>query len=60
MNKPSSTITAATIAGLAMSAFWGTLNEFTDLTISAGYIGLTVSLASGLAGYWKKEKVLTK
>jgi len=58
MNKPSSTITAATLAGLAVSAFWGTLNEFTDLTISAGYIGLTVSVASGLVGYYKKENVL--
>lgn len=58
MNKPSSTITAATLAGLAMSLMWGTVNEFTDLVISPGYVSLSVAFASGLAGYFTKEKVL--
>lgn len=57
MNKPSSTITAATLAGVAMSLFWGTVNEFTELTISAGYISLSVTFVSALAGYYKKENV---
>ena len=58
MNRPSSTITAATLAGLFMSLFWGSINEFTELTISAGYISLSVTFVSGLVGYLKKEKVL--
>ena len=58
MNRPSSTITAATLAGLCMSLFWGTLSEFTTIVISPGYISLTVTVASGLVGYLKKEKVL--
>lgn len=58
MKRPSSTITAATLAGLAMSLFWGTVNEFTDITVSAGYISLSVTFVSGLVGYFKKENVL--
>ena len=58
MNRPSSTITAATVAGLLMSLFWGTLNEFTTITVSAGYISLSVTAVSGLVGYLKREKVL--
>lgn len=58
MNRPSSTITAATLAGMVMSLFWGSVNEFTDLTISAGYISLSVTFVSGLVGYLKKENVL--
>jgi hypothetical protein len=58
MNRPSSTITAATVAGLVMSLFWGSVNEFTELTISAGYISLSVTAVSGFVGYWKKENVL--
>lgn len=41
-----------------MSLFWGTLSEFTTIVISPGYISLTVTVASGLVGYLKKEKVL--
>ena len=58
MNRPSSTITAATLAGLLMSLFWGTLNEFTELSISAQYVSLSVTAVSGLVGYFKKENVL--
>jgi hypothetical protein len=58
MNRPSSTITAATTAGLLMSLLWGTVNEFTDITISAGYISLSVAAVSAVVGYLKKEKVL--
>ena len=58
MNKPSSTITAATLAGMAMSLFWGSINEFTALTISPQYVALSVTFASGMVGYFKKENVL--
>lgn len=55
MNKPSSTITAATLAGIAMSLIWGSVNEFTDITVSAGYISLSVTFVSGAVGYLRKE-----
>ena len=58
MNKPSSTITAATLAGMAMSLVWGTVNEFTALQISPQYVALSVTFVSGLVGYVKKERVL--
>ena len=58
MNRPSSTITAATLAGLFMSLLWGSINEFTELTVSAGYISLSVTFVSGLVGYLKPERVL--
>ena len=58
MNRPSSTITSATVAGLLMSVFWGTLNEFTAITVSPAYISLTVTAVSGLVGYLKRENVL--
>lgn len=58
MNRPSSTITAATVAGMLMSLMWGTVNEFTDVTISAGYISLSVTAVSAVVGYLKKERVL--
>lgn len=56
--KPSSTITAASLAGIGMAVLWGTLNEFTSLTVSAGYIALSTQFVSSLVGYFKKEKVL--
>ena len=58
MNRPSSTITAATVAGVLMSVFWGTLNEFTAITVSPGYISLTVTAVSAVVGYLKRENVL--
>jgi len=58
VNKPSSTITAATVAGLLMSLFWGTLNEFTAISVSAGYISLSVTAVSAVVGYFKRENVL--
>lgn len=58
MNRPSSTITAATLAGMFMSLLFGTVNEFTEITVSPQYIALSVTFVSGLVGYLKKENVL--
>ena len=58
LKKPSSTITAAGLAGMGMSIAWGTINEFTPVEISPGYIALTVTFVSSLVGYAKKETVL--
>lgn len=58
MNKPSSTITATFLTGLAVSAVFGTINEFTDLVISAGYVATITTLAASSVGYFKKENVI--
>lgn len=41
-----------------MGLVWGTVNEFTDLNISAQYISLTTTFVSTLVGYLQPEKVL--
>ena len=56
--KPSSTITAAGLAGLATAAVFATINEFSDIQISAGYVSLITTLISSWVGYRKKENVL--
>jgi Co/Zn/Cd efflux system component len=58
MNKPSSTITAATLAGLSMTMFWELVQQFTAVEIRASLIAASVALASGMVGYLKKENVL--
>ena len=58
LGRPSSTITAAGLAGMGMSIAWGTINEFTPVEISPGYIALTVTFVSSLVGYMKRENVL--
>ena len=59
MNQPSSTITASTLAGLAVSVLWELVATFSDVTLSPGLIAASVALVSGLVGYFKKENVLT-
>ena len=58
MNKPSSTITAATLAGMGMALVWEVVTTFTDIELSAGMIAVSVAFVSGLVGYFKKETVL--
>lgn len=60
MNKPSSTITAATLAGLGMGVVWGLINTFTDFVVDPMLISGSTAFASALAGYFKKENVLAK
>ena len=59
MNKPSSTITAATLAGLGMTMLWELVMQFSTTvdwrpTLVAG----SVTFVSALVGYFKKENVL--
>lgn len=58
MNQPSSTITAATLAGFAVAFIWEMIDTFTDVEPSLGSVGASIALASGLVGYFKKENVL--
>lgn len=58
MNKPSSTITAATLAGMGVALVWELVATFTDVTLSAGLISASTVFASSFVGYFKKERVL--
>jgi len=62
MNQPSSTITAATLAGLVMAALWAVANEFyfkpRGIVPSAEMASLVNAAVVGLVGYFKKENVL--
>lgn len=58
MNKPSSTITASFLAGIATTVAWELVATFTEYDPTVGLIAGSVTLISGLVGYFKKENVL--
>lgn len=58
MNRPSSTITAATLAGLGMTVLWGLVKTFTDIPLDPTLVSGSTMLVSGWVGYMKKENVL--
>ena len=58
MNRPSSTITAATLAGGVMTVFWEMLTWLTVLEPPVTLVAASVTLVSGIVGYLKKERVL--
>jgi hypothetical protein len=60
MNKPSSTITAAALAGMAMTVFWGIIATFTTVNADPTLVSGSVTLAASLVGYFKKENVIGK
>lgn len=59
MNKPSSTITAATLAGMGAALLWELVATFTEIEPSAGLISASTVFVSALVGYLKKESVLS-
>jgi len=58
MNEPSSTITAATLAGMGAALTWELIATFTDIILSAGLVAASTVFVSSLVGYFKKENVL--
>ena len=58
LNKPSSTITAATLAGMGVALLWELVATFTDVTLSAGLVSASTVFVSAAFGYFKKENVL--
>lgn len=58
MNKPSSTITAATLTGMGVALAWELIGMFTDVAVTPGVIAASTVFASALVGYLKKENVL--
>jgi len=58
MNKPSSTIQAATLAGMAAALVWELVATFTGINPTPGLVSGSTALVAGLVGYWKRENVL--
>lgn len=58
MNKPSSTITAATLVGMGITAVWALVDNFSAITVSATVVSTTSLFGMSVAGYCKKENVL--
>lgn len=58
MNQPSSTITAATLAGMAVAVLWELVATFTDYRPTPGLIAGSTVFVSALFGYFKRENVL--
>lgn len=58
MQQPSSTITAAFLAGMAMSLAWLVAGEFFDVHASEALVSLSVTFVSSVVGYFKRETVL--
>ena len=59
MNRPSSTITAATLAGLGMTFFWELVMQFNLIdNVRPALIAASVTFVSAGFGYFKKENVL--
>jgi len=59
MNKPSSTITAASLAGLAMGVLWGAVKTWRpELMLDPMLVSGSTTFVSALVGYLKKERVL--
>ena len=58
MNKPSSTITAATLAAAGAVLFWALVDNFTEHTISPAVVSGSTGFIAAVFGYFKKENVL--
>ncbi len=60
MNKPSSTITAAALAGMGMTLFWELIMQFNLMgAVRPALIAGSVVFISAAVGYYKKENVLS-
>lgn len=57
MNKPSSTITAAAIAGMGMTLLWELVGQFSDADIRPTLVAASVTFVSSFVGWRKKENV---
>lgn len=59
LQRPSSTITAAALAGMACTAAFLVAGEF-GYTVSAQTASAVTTFVSALVGYFKPERVLTQ
>ena len=60
MNRPSSTITFATLAGMGMTLMWELIAQFSTMEPRATLVAASVTFVSAVVGVLKKERVLVK
>mgnify|MGYP000934935898 CR=1 FL=1 len=59
MSRPSSTITAAGLAGMSVTVFWGVIKTvYPDVELDPLLVSASTTLVAALVGYFKKENVL--
>ena len=58
MNKPSSTITAASLAAAGVTLIWMLIDNFSAVSVSAGVVSGSTAFVAAVFGYFKKEKVI--
>lgn len=58
MNRPSSTITAATLAATGVTLIWALVDNFTALSVSAVVVSGSTAFVAAFFGYFQKENVL--
>jgi hypothetical protein len=59
LSRPSSTITAAALAGMFMTVVWGVVKTFMpEIELDPMLVSGSTTFASALVGYLKKENVL--
>jgi hypothetical protein len=58
MNKPSSTITAASLAAAGVTLIWMLIDNFSALSVSAGVVSGSTAFVAAVFGYFRKETVL--
>jgi len=58
MNKPSSTITAASLAAAGVTLIWMLIDNFSALSVSAGVVSGSTAFVAAVFGYFKTENVL--
>jgi hypothetical protein len=58
MDKPSSTIQAASLTGLGMTVLWLIIPEFTGYEVPPQIVAATTAFVMAFVGYIKKEKIL--
>jgi len=58
VSRPSSTITAATLAGMGIAIVWELVATFSGYSPTPGLIAGSTVFVSSLVGFFKKENVL--
>ncbi len=57
-SQPSSTITAAFIAGQVVVTVWLLIDQFSSIVVNPALVAETATLAAAYVGYRKRERVL--
>ena len=58
MNKPSSTITAASLAAAGVTLVWAIVDNFSAISVSATLVSGSTAFVAAVFGYLKKENVI--